>query len=367
MKEIELRELIREEIRIALSENTFNEELLAEELLEEGKLANWALAGLMTLASVAGIGQTSRPGNEQDIKNAEKISLMLKSNPEQFKKMLDQADFKIDDDNLQKLKKVDAEDIRVITTTSPKLVKSKLKSGKFAISGIETKTDTIKPIKKGTPIVTKSSIDLKYGGQTFKTGTFDLNENIKENLKNTIDSILSMNGKITRIYIESSTDQQRMPSFVSKSDPTGNITLAQKRSESISDYVKTLTDVQPTVQNNPNSIEGGITVDQFKQADVKAKETGDTSELDSLKKQSQVDRYNLVKIDFTIDQPAPDNDTSIDKIIEKNYYTLIYKSTGTKSAQGGTTGGFSFKGGKGSIKCKGISVDGSAVQCPAFK
>ena len=133
MEEITLRKLIQEEIKTALVEEILTEERLAEELLEEGKLANWALAGLMTLASVAGIGQTSKIGNEQDIKNAERVSQMLKSNPEQFKKILDQADFKINDENLQKLKKIDAEDIRTISTTSPKLVKSKLK---YSIVGL---------------------------------------------------------------------------------------------------------------------------------------------------------------------------------------------------------------------------------------
>jgi hypothetical protein len=84
-----------------------------------------------------------------------------------------------------------------------------------------------------------------------------------------------------------------------------------------------------------------------------------------LKKQAQVDRYNLVRIDFTTDQPAPEDSTTI-KILEKNYYTLIYKATGTKQIQGGKKGGFSFKSGKGSINCKSLSIDGKAVQCPAF-
>jgi hypothetical protein len=114
-----------------------------------------------------------------------------------------------------------------------------------------------------------------------------------------------------------------MPSFVSKTDPTGNITLAQKRSESLENYIKTLvSDVQPTVKNNPNNIKGGVTADQFKQADIDAKKTGDNTELDSLKKQAQVDRYNLVRIDFTTDQPAPEDSTTI-KILEKNYLKVL--------------------------------------------
>ncbi len=352
MEEITLRKLIQKEIKATLVEEILNEEKLAEELLEEGKLANWALAGLMTLGSIAGIGQTQRIASESDIQNAERLIQTIKSDPNKFKEELNAADFKLSEENFQKLKKIDAEDLRVFKTKSKKLAQTKLKKG-YSIAGVNVKKDTVNIIPKGAKVEMNGSLDLKYGSNAFQTAQYTPSNLVKNELKKVIDSISNLNGEITRVIVESSTDAERIE--------MSNQELAKRRANSIIEFISQ-NGVDSSVIDEPI-----LKVEQGKEDSKTStgafeKASNDPRELDQLRKTTQKYRYVKVIIDFKVTPIIPEPGPTT-KIVTDIEYTLISKALPTTKITGGGSGENQKTH---QFKCKKLKINGNPVQCPVF-
>ena len=155
---------------------------------------------------------------------------------------------------------VPSSDISIYNTRNPKMVKSKLKQG-YAVSDIVVTKDTV-----WTPqdnIELDNSLEVVFDANVFKTGTFDLDDSVKVELKNTIESILMMGGTITSINIESSTDTEPIK--------MGNDNLATLRANSVKVYLESIgitiemsTNILP--EQGPDIYSNGMTPQEKKDA-----------------------------------------------------------------------------------------------------
>ena len=194
--------------RIRLTESQFKrvieyrtKEIQNKEVLEEGP-KEWMLAGLMTLASLAGLSQTKdRNLTPEDIRKAELVQNKLENGDKEILNLFDSTNIDLNNKNLEKLKNIDLEDasVDVFKTTSKTATKSHLKQG-YVLSDIKVYSDTI--LKKGDAVYMGDTLTLDFNSDAvFKTGTFELTQNYKQELSNTINDITKNNGIITKITI----------------------------------------------------------------------------------------------------------------------------------------------------------------------
>jgi len=211
-------------------------EIQNKEVLEEAP-KDWMLAGLLTLASLAGLSQTKdRNLTDKDIRNAELVQNKLENGDEDILNLFDSTNIDLNDKNLEKLKKLDVEDasVDVFKTTSKTAVKSHLKQG-YVLSDIKVYSDTI--LKKGDAVYMGDTLTLDLKSDAaFKTGTFELTQAYKQELGNAINDIIKSNGTITKVTIESSTDTEPIE--------MGNEKLAELRSNSIVNFLDSLGSVE---------------------------------------------------------------------------------------------------------------------------
>ena len=132
--------------------------------------------------------------------------------------------------------------------TLTKVVKSKSEMEKFVkfnhwtldSTQVETKWDTISKTLGGTKILV---LEIKISDdQYFKSGSFYLDQNIKNGIDSLLNEVRVNNYQITDIGIESSTDKQPVgPTVRKRLEASGydgdNYGLAQARAETISKYL----------------------------------------------------------------------------------------------------------------------------------
>jgi len=131
--------------------------------------------------------------------------------------------------------------LNVVTVKSLKALDSKLKQG-YALKSVDVSQDTIKSNQPEKIVEIEDTVDFEFGNMKnlFDTGGYNLTNDGRQAIKDAIDSVKSQGGEIISVEIESSTDAQRMPSFISKQDKTGNIKLANLRSNSVNEIVSEL-------------------------------------------------------------------------------------------------------------------------------
>jgi hypothetical protein len=244
-------------------------------------------------------------------------SAMLASNAE---KIIDRYN-EISDDKDINIK------LGVVAVKNLKSLESKLKQG-YAVKSAEMSTDTIKGVQTNKIIVIKDTLSVYLDNMQnmFVTGGYKLTEDGKKAIKDAIESVTSQGGKIISVEIESSTDAERMASLITKEDPTGNIALANLRSQSVNDVVGGLVSgTEVTTREIPNNGSEVVSAEMFKQA-AKNKE-----ELLSLRDKSSEFRYVKLNIvaEFTTESTEPE--PKPDEII-KNYRFEVVKMYETSSS-----------------------------------
>ena len=335
--------LTESQLRIVIDSQVKNH--LNEDILEEGP-RDWMLAGLLTLASLAGLSQTKKTidYDSTQIKNAELVQDMLDKGklPEDI---FDKADIDINKENLEKLKSVDVDDatMDVYKTGSKSLTKSKLKQG-YTVSNIKITNDTILPAYSS--VLIKDTLEFNTSSDaSFVTGTFQLTPEYKSDLIKSIKGIEDSGGKITKVNIISSTDKEPIKMT--------NEVLAQKRAESIGIVIDSLGEYNITVNTLPNS-----------GPDVYSK-TMTSDERKETRIQTSHHRFVKVNIEYEIavksEEPA-----TVPEIIEKYSFELVK----AKEKQDIDT----YKFGKrtkpskpqhGKPKCKKVNVKGKGLtDCP---
>ena len=218
--------------RIILTESQFNSVikyrsnglLKEQQILEEG-YKEWALTGLLTLASIAGLKAQTVPMDSSYIKAAELVHDRLKSNDEELLELFTDAQIKLNKENLKRLKSVKRKDfdeakLNVYKTKSIASTHAKQRQG-FTISDIKITKDTILP--DSSIIFIEDSLFFE-ADNLFKTGEYTLTNEAKNKISNMIN-LLEVDGKIVDVEIIASTDTEPIS--------IGNEKLSELRAESV--------------------------------------------------------------------------------------------------------------------------------------
>jgi flagellar motor protein MotB len=212
-------------------------------------------------------------------------------------------------------------DVKVVNNLQA--LKGKLGQG-YALKGAEMSKDTIHG--QELPVVTVTdTMEIELGNDNlFVTGGYTLSPAGVDTITTAIEEIKKLGGKIELVDIESSTDAEQIPKFMSKDDPTGNIQLANLRTQSVSNLIGSLeSGVSVTHREIPNNGSNVVSTQEFKKYSADKKATA------SLREKTSDFRYVKIKIVATFESKA-DTTTTPDKVIANYRFELVkvIESTG---------------------------------------
>jgi len=341
--------------RLNASGDLLNENLNeSTQLLEEG----WREI-VLGVAMMMGLGLTGQnKAMAQDaVKNAQtmaqiKATLEDSSKTAELVKLLKDKGMKTPDiklaDNAEKVmdayNRIAADDdikYRVDTkvVTNLQQLKGKLAQG-YAVKGAEMSTDTIKGQQVSTPITVTDTLELNLGSDNlFVTGGFTLSPGGVDTIKASMDAIKAQGGKVLSIEIESSTDAEEIVKFMSKEDPSGNIKLANLRTQSITNELHQLgVDSSITHRDIPNNGSNVVSTQDF------LKVAKDKQATANLREKTADYRYVKLKIIATFDSTDTTTTPTPDQVIKNYRFELVkvIESTG-KTHKISTTTHFKHK------------------------
>jgi hypothetical protein len=247
-----------------------------------------------------------------------------------------------------------------VTATSLKSLENKLKQG-YALKSTDMTQDTIKGTQQQKIVTVQDTVDFEFDnmGNLFDTGGYNLTEDGKQAIKEAIDSVKTQGGRIISVEIESSTDAERFPSLIDKNDPTGNIKLANLRSESVNNIVSGLVDgAEITSREIPNNGSDVVSAETFKKyannKDAKQKLEDETAKF----------RYVKLNIIAEFTQESEEPEPKPDQIIKKMRFELVkmYEASNGTIKIGGKTPKFKHK----KFKCKALKDKTGVANCFTF-
>ena len=248
----------------------------------------------------------------------------------------------------------------VVAVNNLKSLESKLKQG-YAVKSAEMSTDTIKGVQETKIVVVKDtlSIDLDNMQNMFVTGGYQLSEDGKKAIKDAIESVTSQGGKIISVEIESSTDAEKMASLSTKEDPTGNIELANLRSQSVNDIVGGLVSgAEVTTREIPNNGSEVVSPEMFKKA------ANNKEELLKLRNKTSEFRYVKLNIVAEFTTESTESEPKPDEIIKKYRFEVVkmYETSSTSIKFRGDRPKFKNK----KFKCKKQKNKSEVAKCFTF-
>lgn len=294
-----------------------------EEKLDEGA-KEWLLAGLMTLASLAGISQTKQNSidyNPDKIEAAMTIQDKIEKGDSSIIDLFNKADIEMNKKNLEDLKSVDLKKdnvkLDVFQTQNMFLVKNKLKQG-YTLNKVElAKSDTV--VTKVEFLLINDVVELNFDSDVmFKTAGYEISGEYKERIITFISDLKSGGDVvITGITVESSTDKEYIK--------MGNQKLSELRSASIAGVLNGIGLSDIKIHNLP---EQG--------PDLYSKNMS-SSERDTAREKTSEFRYVKLYIEYEIPvEPLPDE--TIIEVVNKYRYELV------KTKIDKTEGVYKFKG-----------------------
>lgn len=303
----QLSGLIKEEFNRIQKRETLNEELrminLEHDLLEEG-LKDWLVGAVIVLASTLGKGQTIEDKiKELPYDASKKMEVSAALRDPAVKEILKKYD--VLDNNVQKQldryqeKGLGSKDVvkfgTPVKTSDEMMAKYYLETG-WHLTAVEVKEKIKESEKKDIPLeVIVKSLNFK-SDKLFGAGKFELSS-VPE-VKKMLDSISDAEGVLTRIYIESSTDKQRVSEKLSDKLESlgygrGNEGLSAARNDAMYDYLTGL------------GVDGGLINQKIYHDQGKGKEN-------AAEPQDPSARYVQVKFEVmfpspekSVDSPAP--------------------------------------------------------------
>jgi outer membrane protein OmpA-like peptidoglycan-associated protein len=326
-------------------ENLKKKKQINEEVVEEG-LKEFALAGLMTLASLTNIAQVKDKNISQDkLKAAEYVQKRLEKGDldgdgvKDLKEYFDKLHIEMNEDNLKKLKSADVDKLVTIKTTDEDRAKKLIEKG-YVLSDVKIDRDTtFEDIGGGGLVEVSSLIDISNDG--FKTGSYELSEKTKQELDSIIKNVKELNGEINNLYIESSTDKEPIK--------IGNEKLAKLRANAVKDYI-----LNSGVK--VNNIEIKTLPEQG--PDIYTK-TMSKEEREQARKETKKYRYVKVNMDFSYNVANIGPEKKIKDVVEKATFYLIKKSEHKPEIKKDNV--------KIKIKnCKIKTKTGKDIPCPVF-
>lgn len=294
-----------------------------EEKLDEGA-KEWLLAGLMTLASLAGISQTKQNSidyNPDKIEAAMTIQDKIEKGDSSIIDLFNKADIEMNKKNLEDLKSVDLKKdnvkLDVFQTQNMFLVKNKLKQG-YTLNKVElAKSDTV--VTKVEFLLINDVVELNFDSDVmFKTAGYEISDEYKERIITFISDLKSGGDVvITGITVESSTDKEYIK--------MGNQKLSELRSASIAGVLNGIGLSDIKINNLP---EQG--------PDLYSKNMS-SSERDTAREKTSEFRYVKLYIEYEIPvEPLPGE--TIIEVVNKYRYELV------KTKIDKTEGVYKFKG-----------------------
>jgi len=361
--------------------------LVKEELLEEGA-KEWAMVGLMTLASMAGMAQDKLKGSDESelnqyIEAADDFKSKLADKSSFEYNLFNQSTKNMNAQNIEALKQVNPKDKKVVDefkTSNLKTAKSKIEKDDYVVVDITITSDTtFGELPK--PLEVDSTISLDFDGDFYGSGKYGLSPEIEAELASIIEAASIDGGEVVGVEIIASTDQQRLPGQAGDTDG-GNVELSQKRSSPFSELMGNLTDVDIDVKNIPNNDGSGQSnndrntpvqeltnatdgqINSWKELED-AIDSGSISqdEYDGLEDIAQDatsgNRYTKVNIKTKKKVSADENDRVM-KVVNNYDMTLVK----TKDPYSGKT--YKFNGGKGKVTKK-LKNKSKKVKCDNTK
>lgn len=282
---------------------------------------------------------------QQGLKNPD---IMLANNA---KKITDQFN-KIANDNKIKYHL----DTKAVTNLQS--LDAKLKQG-YALQKKSTDTTSKENSKEMSIISVTDTLVIEFGSHNlFGTGGFKLSQSGNDTIKATIDEIKKQNGKILSVNVESSTDAEEIVQFITDTDPTGNIKLAELRSNSVITVLDTMVKgATITHREIPNNGYDVVSTKEFLSA-AKDKEA-----TDKLREKTNKFRYIKISIVATFESKPESEKDSIESAI-KNYRFELVKviMESGKKHKIKVTPRFHHK----KFKCRKSKGQKGAVQCATF-
>lgn len=245
-------------------------------------------------------------------------------------------------------------DIKTVNTIQA--LKGELGSG-YAIKNANISTDTINP-KIQKEITVQDTMDIEFGSDNlFVTGGFTLSPAGTDTITVAMDEIKKQGGKILSVEVESSTDAERAPKFITKDDETGNITLADLRTKSVTNLIQSIGgDVPIRHREIPNNGSHVVNTQEF------IKNEKDRDKTNELRAKTLEFRYVKVKIIAVFDNKNI-GETNTPKFITHYRFELVkvIESTG-KARKISTKTHFEHK----KWKCSNTNGHRTSVKCTTF-
>lgn len=217
-------------------------------------------------------------------------------------------------------------------------VGKEIKKG-YTVSKVEININ--EPLPKGDLLVVEEIKDIEISGDLFETAKYELNDSIKNELTEYIKTIYLHDGKITEVYIESSTDKEPIK--------MGNDMLSRYRAKSIKDiFTEIDDDINFNINLKPNS-----------GPDIYSKTMSD-NEREKSRIETSDYRYVKVKIKALIPDVANGSET-LPEMIGNINVTLVKSFVLDKSKTNKK-----YVVSKKTPKCKIIKRKGKKIKCPKF-
>jgi flagellar motor protein MotB len=169
-----------------------------------------------------------------------------------------------------------------------------LKKG-YALKKADVSTDTIKGVEQKKIVTIVDTIDVELNNDNlFVTGDYMLSDTGVSLWNKFINTIKSNGGKVISANIESSTDSEPIPKYKTDTDKTGNIKLAEMRTQQMVWIINSLDkDVKITSREIPNNGADVVSSSNFMNA------RNNKAELEALRQKTAEFRY--VKVSLTIE------------------------------------------------------------------
>ena len=262
---------------------------------------------------------------------------------------VDDAESKLLNANQEILKKLDkGEQLGNVSTVkgTKAQIDAKLKSGDYGLVDIEADTSYLTKID-----VIKIDLELKFtSDNAFKTGSFELSDEINKELSQLKDSLQQFNPDDIKVTIESSTDTEPIRKFTTNSDSTGNKKLSALRANAISSIIKSfgISDISSNILND----QGPQIYDTNMSDEDRSIARTNTAEY----------RYITIKLSITNNLEVTDEDK-----IKEIGYTCKFVQAHDNGGKVLGTKGKTKKIKTSFLTSVGKEVKGAGQICPAFK
>jgi flagellar motor protein MotB len=244
-------------------------------------------------------------------------------------------------------------DVKVVNNLQA--LKGKLGQG-YALKNADMSTDTVHTTQQKPNVEITDTMEINLGSDNlFVTGGYTLSPAGVDTITIAMAEIKKQGGKIQSVEIESSTDAEEIVKFKNESDPTGNIKLANLRTQSVSNLIGSIENVPIQHREIPNNGSQVVSTQQFLKVANNPKATA------QLRQTTSEFRYVKIKIVATFDRPdTTKGDIDVPKIVQSYRFELvkITESTG-KTHKIKTSTHFKQK----KFKCKRPKGDHSPIKC----